>query len=91
MERVGVGGVGMLCLIVQVELTGVDSGIHPESTRLYLCRRQNASGEKIDGSSGKARTWRIFPWLYTCASDVSTRRHTTPRQEVKVLLTAITQ
>ena len=55
MERVGVGCVVMLCLIVQVELTGANVSNHPESTRLYLCRRQNTSDEKIDGSSEKVR------------------------------------
>ena len=57
-------------------------GTHPESTRSYLWRRQNASDEKIDGRCGKVRSWRTFPWRYTYASDASTRRHSSPRPKV---------
>ena len=82
MERVGVGCVVMLCLIVQVELTGVNVRTHLESTRLYLRRRQIASVEKENGRCGKVRSRRTFPWRYTHASDASTRRHSSPRPKV---------
>ena len=66
MEWVGVGCVVMLCLMVQVELTGANVRTHPPIytcmllwanavavyLRVFLCRQLNSSGQALQPCRG---------------------------------------